>query len=103
MQKLNVTDEVRPTSQNHAPTHTAPLATRAIEVVQASAVKVASGAEKVVRHYPLASVGVALGSGIAVGALSYRMLATRRPPTMLERLGLATLGKTFMRGFSPFF
>jgi len=50
---------------------------KALEVVQDSALRVASSTGNTVRKYPLASVGIAFGGGLALGALAYRLLAPK--------------------------
>src|SRR5439155_23410540 len=53
--------------------------------------KVADVTEKNVRKYPLAAIGIALGSGIALGTLG-TILFTPRPPTMMDRVNDMKLG-----------
>lgn len=58
----------------------------AIDVVKSGAGKVATGTENIVRRFPLASAGVALGTGVAIGALAYHLLSPSAPRTLRERL-----------------
>ena len=62
---------------------------KVLDAVQSGAGTAALKTEKAVRKYPLAAVAVALGSGVAVGALAHRALAPR-PKRFLERLGIVS-------------
>jgi hypothetical protein len=55
-----------------------------------------------VRKYPLAAVGVALGCGVALGAL-VTGLAMPRPKTFTERLGEYEIAKKAMKLFGRLF
>jgi ElaB/YqjD/DUF883 family membrane-anchored ribosome-binding protein len=67
--------------------------TKAMEVVSDTAIQakeqlsqVATSTEKMIRKYPLASVGAVLGGGIVLGILAHKLFAPE--PTVPERLGL---------------
>jgi hypothetical protein len=62
---------------------------KVLDAVQSGAGTAALKTEKAVRKYPLAAVAVALGSGVAVGALVHRALVPR-PRRFLERLGIVS-------------
>jgi ElaB/YqjD/DUF883 family membrane-anchored ribosome-binding protein len=64
--------------------------------------KVADATEDTVRKYPLAAVGVALGCGVALGAL-VTGLAMPRPKTFTERLGEYEIAKKAMKLFGRLF
>jgi hypothetical protein len=70
----------------------------AIDWVQATARSAASRTEKAARRYPLASVGIALGAGLAVGFAARHLIAVQmRPKTLLERTGVPRLLKAALR------
>jgi ElaB/YqjD/DUF883 family membrane-anchored ribosome-binding protein len=48
--------------------------------------KAADVTEDTVRKYPLAAVGVAMGAGVAIGALAASLLMPR-PKTLTQRIG----------------
>ncbi len=80
----------------------------AVEKVQHQANKVVKSTENVVRRYPLRSMGVAVGSGVAagvvVGVAAHAFIASRRhPPTVLERLGTVAIIGSAVRGMSSLF
>jgi ElaB/YqjD/DUF883 family membrane-anchored ribosome-binding protein len=58
--------------------HAAQVGEKALDAVQDGAVQAASRTEKLVRKYPLASLGVAFGGGAAIGVLVYGLFAGRR-------------------------
>jgi len=66
---------------SHTPLHyAAEVGAKALDAVRTGATWATTNTERVVHEYPLASVGIALGSGAILGWLAYRLLATRRPP-----------------------
>ena len=67
------------------------LGGKALDLAQDGVARAATGTGKAVRKYPLAAAGIALGAGVAIGALGYRMLAPKRPKTLFERLAQASL------------
>lgn len=82
------TQSNRITKNGHHQTFDNETLQRAASMVQEQATKVAAQTEKAVRRYPLTSVGIALGAGAALGALSYRLLFAREPEAWYERLKL---------------
>ena len=48
--------------------------------------KAADATEDTVRKYPLAAVGIAMGAGVCVGALTVGLLMPR-PKTLTQRIG----------------
>jgi ElaB/YqjD/DUF883 family membrane-anchored ribosome-binding protein len=48
--------------------------------------KVADATEDTVRKYPLAAMGIAMGAGVAIGALTVGLLMPR-PKTLSQRIG----------------
>ncbi len=75
----------------------------AVDVVEGEVRSVAMKSQGVVRRHPLTSVGVAVGAGVAtglaLGVVAERMLASRRtPPSVLERLGAVALFTSAARG-----
>ena len=58
----------------------------AVESLQSTASDAVAGTEHMVRRHPFASVAVALGAGLALGAGAYWLLAPKRPASVLHRL-----------------
>ena len=58
----------------------------AVFSMQSGATQAVAGTEKVVRRYPLASLDIALGAGIAIGAAAHHLLMPKRQRSVLERL-----------------
>lgn len=56
----------------------------ALKSLQTGAVEAAAGTQRVVRQHPFASLAVALGAGIAVGAAAYWLLAPK--PSLRQRV-----------------
>lgn len=75
----------------------------AVGFIQSNARDAAAGSEKLVRRYPFASVGVALGGGIALGFAAHWLLAPKRPRSLLERVGVAAVVATAARGLTKLF
>lgn len=63
----------------------ADAAEKALGVMQMGASKAAVSTEKMVRRYPLASLGIALGSGLLVGVIGYRLMRNRHLDTEIKR------------------
>ena len=78
------------------------LGTKAASIAGAQIGKVADLTETQVRAYPLAAVGIALGSGMALGVLG-TILFTPRPPTTMERIYDSKLGSQMWRLFKKYF
>lgn len=55
----------------------ADVGTKALEAAQDAATRAVTSTERLVRQYPLASVGVAFGGGAVLGILAYRLLVPR--------------------------
>jgi hypothetical protein len=64
--------------------------------------RVADMTETQVRAYPLAAVGIALGSGIALGVLG-AVLFTPRPPSLMDRIADMKLGAMMRRRMKRYF
>ena len=64
--------------------------------------KVAEATEKNVKRYPLAAVGIALGSGVIIGTLG-TLLFRPRPPTLKDRFYELELGDRVNRLFKKLF
>jgi hypothetical protein len=79
------------------------LGGKALDLAQDQVVRAATGTGKAVRKYPMAAAGIALGAGVAIGALGYRLLAPKRPKTLFERLASASLLVTAARGINKLF
>lgn len=72
-------NEVVPENGAHHPLeYAAEVGTKALDAAQAGATWASTKTERLVRQYPLASVGVAFGGGAALGILAYRLFAPRR-------------------------
>ena len=78
------------------------IGSRAAAVAGEQVGKLAEQTEKSVRKYPMAAVGIALGSGVVLGTLG-ALLFTPRPPTMQERLADMQLGSYFKKLLSRYF
>lgn len=76
---------------------------KVIDVVQDGALYAGEKTEKVVKKYPLAAVGISLGTGVALGALGYKMFAPKPGFRFAEKLGLTALGATAARVVSKYF
>ncbi len=106
------------TSTQHSNNHTEksilnPIATQAFDTAKdlgARAVEAAGEGldraqimtERTVRKYPLAAVGVAIGSGVALGVLGYRMLNPPKP-TLTQRIGDMAIGQAALSFFRRIF
>jgi ElaB/YqjD/DUF883 family membrane-anchored ribosome-binding protein len=62
---------------SHPLQYAAEVGTKALDAAQAGATWATTRTEKIVRQYPLASVGIAFGGGAALGFLAYRFLVPR--------------------------
>jgi hypothetical protein len=62
------------------------IGSRAVSAAGAGLTRLADSTEDTVRKYPLAALGLALGAGVALGAIGTRLIMPRRR-TMLERIG----------------
>lgn len=75
----------------------------AMDTLQSGATRAVAGTENLVRRYPLASIGVAVGAGIAVGVAAHHLLMPRRQRSVLERLGLVAVVASAARGLGKLF
>ncbi len=76
---------------------------KVMDVVQDGAIYAGEKTEKAVKKYPLAAVGISLGTGIALGAIGYKMFAPKPRIRFIEKLGLTALGATAARAVSKYF
>jgi hypothetical protein len=76
----------------------AELLQHAVEQAQTGAGKAVAGTGKWVRRNPVASAGLALGAGIAIGVAARHFLAPEPPKSMFKRLGVAA-ARGFTRSF----
>jgi|CXWL01.1.fsa_nt_gi hypothetical protein len=81
----------------------ADIGQKVLDVVQDGATRAGATTEKAVRKYPLAAVGVSLGTGVALGAIGYRLMNPKPRFAFIEKLGLTALGATVARAISRFF
>ena len=63
----------------------------------------ATRTEKLVRRYPLTTIGLALGAGVAVGVAAHHLLTPKPKRSMLERLGVIAIATAAARGFTRLF
>jgi hypothetical protein len=75
---------------------------RAVSVAGEQITRVADITEHKVKEYPLAAVGIALGSGVALGAIVTALLMPK-PQTFADRVYDMELGKTFRKLLDRFF
>lgn len=76
--------------------------TRAAEVTSEQLGKLAEQTEKNVKKYPLAAIGIALGSGVVLGTLG-TLLFTPKEPTMVDRFNDLQLGTQIRKLFSKYY
>jgi len=83
--------------------HGGPLL-HAAQKAQTSALAAVDSTGRAVRKYPWPAIGIAIGTGAIVGfAASSLMNRARQPPSLLTRLGLATIVQTASRRLSKLF
>lgn len=85
------------------PEYTGARILEAVEAVQSTAGHASTRAKHAVRQYPLMAVGLALGTGLALGIAGTKVLGPRRPPSLWERVGLAALMATAVSGVRRLF
>jgi ElaB/YqjD/DUF883 family membrane-anchored ribosome-binding protein len=75
------------TSSNHA---TLERVGHAASTLQARASDAAHGTQRLVRDHPLASMGIALGGGLVLGALAHRLFEHQQTfgEALADRIGL---------------
>jgi hypothetical protein len=78
------------------------LGARAVEAAGEGFDKAQAMTEKTVRKYPLAAVGVAIGSGVALGVWGYRLLNPPKP-TLTQRIGDLAIGQAALSMFRRIF
>jgi ElaB/YqjD/DUF883 family membrane-anchored ribosome-binding protein len=76
--------------------------TKAVSVTGEQLGRIAEQTEKNVRKYPLAAIGIALGSGVLLGTLG-TLLFTPKEPTMTEKLRDLELYAQAKKLFSKYF